>query len=327
MAQNKHRGKHQGKQCGVALISVLLVFALVAIIASEIMSRNFLDIKKTANLINSKQAYYYALAGEQLARQLLYRDFVDDTAERSDTLTDIWALELPPFNIDNGEMTIEISDLQGRFNLNNLRQDNGSINAGPLSQFNRLLSNEGISEAMGSQLADWLDSDNVVLGDGGEDTDYLEKRYLPANGPLADRSELRLLKSMDFQDYDKLKELVVALPGREEEGKSAVTKYNLNTLDAKIIEALSGSGQGAGSADRIKSVQEQGGYTTVGRWMSLSETQGLQGIRGQLTTKSDYFEVRVKVVYAERVRMLRSQLYRDPNDGTITVLKRQQGRE
>ena len=84
--------RQPSRQRGIALISVLLVFALATVIASEIIARNALDIRKTANYLNSQQAYYYALSGEAYARQLLYRDFSEANGSApSDALTDDWA--------------------------------------------------------------------------------------------------------------------------------------------------------------------------------------------------------------------------------------------
>ena len=74
------------RQRGIALITVLLVFALAAIIASDVASRIYRDIRKTSNLINSKQAYHYALAGEQFARQILFRDYRDEKELHVDAL-------------------------------------------------------------------------------------------------------------------------------------------------------------------------------------------------------------------------------------------------
>ncbi|MDY0007561.1 MAG: type II secretion system protein GspK, partial [Spongiibacteraceae bacterium] len=58
----------------MALISVLLIFALVVILASDIASRQYLDTRSTANLLGMRQAEYYALGAEEWARQMLYRD-------------------------------------------------------------------------------------------------------------------------------------------------------------------------------------------------------------------------------------------------------------
>lgn len=308
----------------MALITVLLVFALAAIITSQVASRNYRDIRKTANLINSKQAYHYALAGEQFARQLLFRDFDDSELPRSDRLIDNWANIDQVFDIDNGSMTIAISDLHSKFNLNNLLQDNGQINTLAYAQFQLLLDELDIDRQRAVVLADWLDADTVAFKNGAEDQQYEESQYLTANQPLSDRSELRLLQSMAIEEYARLKEYVVALPKTVNEQSVGITKYNLNTLDAKLVEVLA---VGNSNADRIASRQQQGGYTTLAQWFSSGEASAMQSVQNQLSTDSQFFELLITAVFADRVSIIRSQLYRDPQDGKITLIKRQQGLE
>ena len=314
------RNKPAKHQQGVALITVLLVFALAAIITSEVASRNYRDIRKTANLINSKQAYHYALAGEQFARQLLYRDYDEDKI--SDQLTDNWSNINQVFDIDNGEMTVEVTDLQGRFNLNNIVSANGRVNSQALADFARLLEALDIATDYGPQLVDWLDDNNSVTIAGAEDEAYQSLGYLAANQSMSDRSELRLLHDMQFQDYIRLKDYVVALPHQIKDQQIAATKYNINTLAAKMVEALSGDGN-----KDITAIQQGGGYSSLNKWVSSGDIGSLLIARNQLSTQSEFFEIKVTAVYDQRISIIRSQVYRDNNDGSITLLKRQQGIE
>jgi general secretion pathway protein K len=310
------------RQAGVALISVLLVFALAALIGSEVMLRNYQDIRKTANLVNHKQAYHYALSGEQFARQILYRDFIES---QSDNLAEIWALQLDPFEIEQGSMTIEIRDLQGLFNINNMVTSNGSINQQARAQFQQLLAVLDIDENFTAILADWLDQDTIVQPQGAEDESYLEAQRLAANRPATDRSELRLLKGLGFEDYEKLKSHIVALPKTVKDKQISATKYNLNTLDAKLLEVLGGSD--TDSSNTVTKRQQQGGYDSLDKWLNSSEGQRFRNRQNELTVRSEFFEVQVTAIFDERVSIIRSQLYRDANDGSITVIKRQQGME
>jgi general secretion pathway protein K len=320
----RQAGKRPRAQQGVALITVLLVFALAAIITSQVASRNYRDIRKTANLINSKQAYHYALAGEQFARQLLFRDFDDSELPRADGLSDNWANIEQVFDIDNGAMTIAISDQHSKFNLNNLLQDNGQINTLAYAQFQALLGELDIDRQLAMVLVDWLDANSVAFKNGAEDPQYEELKYLAANQPLSDRSELRLLQKLAIEDYSRLKEYVVALPKIVNEQSVGITKYNLNTLDAKLIDVLAA---GSANSERIVSRQQRGGYTTLGQWFSGGEASALQAVQNQLSTDSHFFELLITAVYDDRVSVIRSQLYRDPQDGKITLIKRQQGIE
>ncbi len=313
-------------QRGVALITVLLVFALAAIIASDVASRIYRDIRKTGNLINSKQAYHYALAGEQFARQILFRDYDDEKNLHADALTDTWANIGETFDIEEGVMTIEIIDSHSKFNINNVVDDQGRANLSSLQEFRQLLSVLKIDESVAAKLVDWQDLNQIILKGGAEDDAYQPLGYLAANQPMADRTELRLLYGLSVTDYNKLKDYIVALPLVVGDKKMGTTKYNLNTLDAKIIEALSSSAT-SGDIDKIIAQQGKGGYDSLSDWSANGYLQRLTGSSSQLGVNSEFFEVIIKVKYDQRVSVLRTQLYRDSSDGKITLLKRQQGIE
>ena len=311
-------------QRGLALITVLLVFALVAVISSDVALRNFRDIRKTSNSINSKQAYYYALAGEEYARQLLYRDFSEEGAA-SDTLSDNWANIGDLFDIENGAMSIEIIDLHNRFNLNNLLDRNDRINGAALKQFQDLLSDLGIDEKIAYSALDWIDGNKQALAGGAEDDIYAQRDYLAANSPFVDRSELRLIEHVSVSDYQTLKDYVVALPLVVNNKKIGLTKYNINTLDAKLVEAFSNNSKT--QVDAISSKQQRGGHNTLAEWTASGLLNGLAAVNAQLDVKSDFFEIIVRAEFDQRTSVVRTHLYRNANDGNITVVKRQQGFE
>ena len=61
-------------QRGVALITVLLVVALVTVVCASLLLRQQLAIRSTGNQLLVRQAQYYAEGGELLASALLRRD-------------------------------------------------------------------------------------------------------------------------------------------------------------------------------------------------------------------------------------------------------------
>ncbi|NOX91397.1 MAG: type II secretion system minor pseudopilin GspK [Gammaproteobacteria bacterium] len=116
------------KQQGVALITALLVAALVTVVAVAMASRQQLDIRRTGNMLEADQAYMYALAAESWVSDMLK---VDKQKTQIDTLTEDWAMKLPPIPIEGGVITGSVEDLQGRFNLNNLIETNAAGNSKP----------------------------------------------------------------------------------------------------------------------------------------------------------------------------------------------------
>jgi len=296
-----------------------LVFALATVIASEIIVRNALDIRKTGNYINSQQAYYYALSAEAYGRQILHRDFAEiGSGVANDGLNDDWARLKKGFDIENGAMTISIVDLQGRFNVNSLRTADGVIDAGARNTFSALLRELGIRRDYAPVLADWLDADGLPIKGGAEDSSYSGGGYLAANALLADISELRLLQDFDPADYDILRDHVAALPAA---GDNRATTYNINTLGAKLIKALAPSIT-TPELERIEAIQKRGGHTSVAAWVEASGA--LAAIAGQLAVSSEFFEIEITVTFAGRSARLVTQLQRAAKDGDIRVLKRQQ---
>lgn len=297
------------QQRGVALITVLLVFAVVAVIAAEMLRRSQLNVRSVANLMDTRQAYYYTLGGEALARQLLALD-VRDGHGNKDALNEAWAqtAEQAPFVIDKGAIKVEIHDLQGRFNLNSLVDANGLPMEVALGRFRQLLAGLGLNIHYADEWRDWVDRDQAAQSNGAEDAAY--PHYKTAGGPEADISALRLLKDMQPDDYDKLAPHVTVLP--------ADALININTADSAVLRAYSPI-MGT-QIDRIKARQQQGGYADVAE-LQQAVGSGLDDVAG-LAVNSSYYEVITTVKYLDRLQRLRSVLKRNPTSGAITVLSR-----
>lgn len=290
------------EQRGVALITVMLVFVLVAIIATQMLRRSQLNLRSVGNLIETRQAYYYALGGEAYARQLLAQDVIKGPNE-VDTLMEDWAQakDQQAFEIDNGSMKIEINDLQGRFNLNGVTGSEG------LGQFKKLLTVLGLNPIYANEWKDWIDSDQAKEGgNGAEDADY--EGYLTPTRPEADISALRLLHSMQPQDYAKLAPHVAVLPSSAEGAENVTPKININTADVEVLQIITSSPTLAG---QMIAKQKAGGYRSV-------EEVGLD--TNVATVNSSYFEIVVTVNYADRWQRVRSVVQRVNTSGQVKMV-------
>lgn len=288
------------RQRGVALITVLLVFALVAVIATEMLHRSQLNLRSVGGLVESRQAYYYALAGEAYARQLLARDIVERNST-TDTLIEPWAQtkDQEPFPIDNGKLQIEIHDLQGRFNLNNVVDVQGLVQVDGVAQFRRLLQALQLNMNYASEWTDWVDRDQIRSSNGAEDADY--SGYLTAGAPEADISALRLLHSMKPEDYAKLAPHVTVLPINN-------SKINVNTADVEVLSTIMTTSQAA----QVVARQQGGGYRSVDEIQPPPSSP--------IDVRSDYFEVVTTVNYANRWQRVRTVLQRSQSNpsGPVT---------
>jgi len=114
-------------QKGVAVITAMLVVALGTITIVAITARQQFDLQREQNEGLIQMARDFAISGERFAVAMLYRDREDGLRNNSDSLDDDWAQTIPPVPIDAASIKGCIVDMQGRFNLNNLIDDNGEL--------------------------------------------------------------------------------------------------------------------------------------------------------------------------------------------------------
>lgn len=219
-----------GGQRGVALVTALLVVSLAIIAATAMVTRFQVDMRRTGNLLNGEQAYAYAMAAESWAYVILRRDRADN---KLDALDEDWSTALPPIPVEGGFVNGRVEDLQGRFNVNNLVGNEGGVDTIQLDYYKRLLEILDLEPALAPALQDWIDADiNATFPDGAEDDEYLlsEPPYRTGNRPLADISELRLIKGYTAEVLAVLEPHITALPD--------LTVINVNTATPVVLQAL-----------------------------------------------------------------------------------------
>jgi general secretion pathway protein K len=111
-------------QQGVALITVMLIVALAAVLASQMTARLQMQMVRTTNINFNQQAYWYAMGAEAFGRRVLITAFEEDPDITH--LGQIWAQGETTYPVDFGKITGEITDLQSCLNLNALRASNNA---------------------------------------------------------------------------------------------------------------------------------------------------------------------------------------------------------
>ena len=234
------------KHRGIALITALLVMALAAIAAAAVLVSAQTALRRTATLIDGEKAWWYATGLESFARKAI------DSAPRKSTtydgLDEYWAKPLV-FPADQGVLRGQVSDLQGRFNLNNLGAATLPPTPGPnpqaLAQFLGLFNNNpkllhyaGQAPAIADAIKDWIDADQQPTGGGAEDDYYssLKPPYLAANRQMKSPTELLAVRGMTPEIYQLLLPFVAALPLG---ANNAPTKVNVNTAPDELLMSLS----------------------------------------------------------------------------------------
>ena len=301
------------RQRGVALITAILITALVSSVALNLAWDNALDMRRTMTLLYRDQAVQVAVGAESWVQSILR----DDLAETdTDHLGEIWASELPGLPVQSdvvqGELFGDIQDLQGRFNVNNLVDQNGEIDELALEQFRRLLIALELDPRFAGIAADWIDA-NLEAGfpDGAEDAIYTG--FIPAyrtpNLPITHATELAALEGMDKESFDILAPHIVALPGR--------TGINVNTATAPVLQSL-GENLSAADVESLISEREDGGFADVQNTFStLVDPE----ILPQLEETTSYFQLRL-VVQIATVRIIYfSTLQRGATGQVVPILR------
>jgi general secretion pathway protein K len=221
-------GFQKHSERGAALLTVLLLVAVIAVLAGTALEKLRLSTRIGGNAVALDQARAFAQAAEILAvakvSDLLARD------PNRVTLAGGWSDKPFPLPIPGGIATARVRDGGNCFNLNSLVVETGpgiyAAYSPTRRQFARLIRLVGaptsLPDGIAAATADWIDSDNAPVEQGSEDASYTG--YRPADTLMADPSELRAVAGVTSAVYAKLRPWVCTLP------KAEPSKINVNTL-------------------------------------------------------------------------------------------------
>ncbi|OWQ37669.1 HxcX atypical pseudopilin [Pseudomonas sp. DrBHI1] len=222
------------RQEGMAVISALLIAAVVAVIAAGMIERQGLLTRQLENHQLALQGQWALEGGLQFSRQVLFAQRLRDPLVRGGQP---WAQ--PMRDVPSGSVRFDgqLEDEQGKFNLRNLMVD-GQVDAEALATFKRLCALIGINERLATAIAGQvidsypqrplaapgkLDSGRATSPGGAVEA-------LPARRPMLRSVEgLAGLKGMDGQALERLRRFVTMLP--------ALTWVNGNTASAEVLAA------------------------------------------------------------------------------------------
>jgi general secretion pathway protein K len=265
-------------QRGAAVILAMITVMLCATIAAAALGDLGHSIDSAAGRQDQGQARLLARAAADWARNVLADDAMRTTVDHSG---EPWAVRVPPTPVDEAEVSGEILDWSGRYNLNNLVID-GKADPDAAVQFARLLGALGIHPVRATRLSvnllDWitpLDPDS----DGG--TPRPDKTR-PPRGPLLDIGELTLIPGYDAALVEQIAAFAVALP--------APSRINVNTAPAEVLAAIT-DGIDINVARVLVAERERAWFKDIADF-SVRLPEGAQPARGaRIDVKSQYFLV------------------------------------
>ena len=303
--------KLRAQQGGLALITAMLVVAIVATIAAYLSLGQQVWLRQVQNLVDRSQANSMRHAALDFIGALLLRQDTNNI----DHLGEIWATGLPPLPYEGGVITAQITDAQSFFNLNSIVRNNAA-SVPDRDVFKRLLQSLKLSPDLSEALIDWIDNNQQTIASGAEDVEYLAstRPYRTADQTLTSVDELRLIKGFEPEIVEQLRPFVTVLP--------QATAINVNTAQEKVLEALFNLPAGAAKAlvdtRKTKPFDDQAELQNA-----LPPGQQIQP--SLIDYKTSYFQVTLSVQYGRWQRTTVGLINRQaggqqPGQGSSKVL-------
>ena len=301
---------------GAALIAALLTVALATLLATQLIVGQSDAMQNVSGRRDLAQARWLARDAADWARSILASDARNS---RTDHPGESWAIKVPPMPIRSGQsqdivegaLSGEITELDGRFNLNRLAPG-GKANRDQIDVFVRLLAflgtSRGEAERLALAVADWVDSD-AVSADGVAEASYYG---VPVdNQPLLGVGTLLRVPGFSPALVARLQPFVSALPRR--------VSLNLNTAPAEVLAAELPDLDLA-VAQRVVAERVRAPFLSVADFNKRFEGAGATAAQG---VSSSYFLVTTRASYGESVAMLRTLLHRPTGSAWPDILWQQ----
>lgn len=288
---------------GAALLTVLLIVALIAVIAATSLEKLRLATRLTGNAQAVDQARAYAFAAEtlMLTRIDQWQGVpISGGAPAESGIGRPYQLDVP-----GGVVAASAGDGGNCFNLNELVQPLGEgrfiSRPSAIEQFARLMRLLGIDDraarGVAAAAADWIDSDDVPQPLGAEDGRYAG--YRTGNTLMGDPSELRAVMGVTPAIYAALRPYLCALP------TTAPAQINVNTLRperAALVAMLLPDTLGVARAQAMVQARPRGGYASTFDFWRMAAAAGITpdpAASGQVAVSTDWFALSIRVTQGD----------------------------
>jgi general secretion pathway protein K len=196
------------KQRGMAIISALLIAAVVAVIAGAMLTRQTVFTRSLEVEQMRIQGQWLLQGGVERSRQMLWE------ARQKDVLT---RLDQPWASAQGGAFEGRVEDEQGKFNLRNL-VNRQRVDAEQVQSFERLCRLIGVDPAVSRRI-----SQRVIAS--------YEQLDTPARYPmLRSLDDLSGIEGLDPEVVQRLRTYISVLPD--------ITWVNGNTARAEVLSAV-----------------------------------------------------------------------------------------
>lgn len=310
------------RQQGAALLSAMLVVALVATLASAALWQQWRQVEIESAERGRSQTQWMMTGALDWTRLILREDAVSGSGQ-ADHLGEPWALPVQESKLSSflsqdqqwqeGDAQVylsgQITDAQSRMNVMNLIED-GRVSPEALARFAKLFQRLDLPQAQLSFLATGLQQvlarSSLTTGRNGTNPGDAP------NAPLMPQQTSQLVwLGLSPETLAVLTPYITLLPTR--------TPVNLNTAPAAVLEAMV-SGLDAAGARQWVNLRERGRWATLDAARLALGPEG-KGIDSQLhSVSSQFFEVRGRMRIDQVVQEELALVQRD--SGQVRMLWR-----
>jgi general secretion pathway protein K len=307
-------------QRGVALIVAILLVALGTILAAAVAYENAMTYRRGTGTYAFDESLLIAQGAEALAAYGIRQFYQSDPNHVY--VGQGWDKPVGPMEVVPGVMLeASLEDMQGRLNLNNLVNKDGTPDPVYVAAFTKLLELVGLETKWAPMMVDWIDADIVPQNiDGAEDSVYMGQTppYRTANRYITSTTELLALPGFGRDRYLALAPYIAALPKD--------TRVNLCTVKDKVLDAFLPQGQTEFSATQGQLEKNRTGspgcFPTPDNYRAAFRDQkAYAAVQAKLGQTSAYFRLTSFVTIGGAEFNLYSLLFRDTT-GAVRPIQR-----
>lgn len=288
------------KSHGAALVIAMLLTALGAAVAVQMIVPLSGWMEREYRARDTQASYTLADAATSWAITVLAADL---RLGPIDHYGELWATPLPPTPVEGGTIEGRITDLQSRFNLNNLAP-RGVKSFANITLAKALFTQAGVPINLVDTLADAIDRDELT-----DDGQSERQRYGRAlrNAPLARFSDLLDVPGFTDAFVRNLAAAMIVLP--------EASPINANTASRALVAAAFP----AASTDTIDKALLRRAQQPFSAAADLATLLGQPSQDGVFSASSQYFAVEAVIRFERAAHRVQLQIARPPAARPVAI--------
>ncbi len=311
---------------GFALILTILVVSLIVVFTLQFNFSMRSDLYSATNLRDGITLASIARSGFNCALAFL----TEDASETDfDSLQEPWAYSkafssYSASMFKQGQFELEILDLSGKIQVNQLVDKKGGFDARQRDLLSRFLNSEPFDldpekvDNLLDAIKDWIDPDDEVTRFGAENGYYqgLERPYRCKNGPFQFLEQLLLVRGITRELFYGTKERPGLSRYLTVHGDG---KININTADPLVLKCLFPGIDDEAVESMVEYRLDKENDLKNPKWYKNVHGMSHMNIDpGLVTTTSTYFEIRSQGLKGEMKKMVTAMVKR--GEGTVKIL-------